>query len=297
MGRASCLRTLLIGPVALLVTLAAAPAAAAPLAAADPRLAIAEKFIPHRAVYDLSLGEANDDSGITALRGRMVFEFTGAVCEGYAVNFRFVTEIFDGEGNAQISDLRSASFEGGAAENYLFTSQTYVGEKLTDETKGNAERDDGRMTVSLKMPADKEFSVADRVYFPTEHLIEVVAAAVDGRTFLHADVYDGSETGDKVYPTATVIGRPTTDKAEPGKNSAEVALLPDEMVAQPRWPVAISYFEPVGTGEQTPIYELHFLLYENGVSRRIEMGYGDFSILGHLKKLEILDPPPCARTK
>ncbi|MCC2110509.1 MAG: cell envelope integrity EipB family protein [Hyphomicrobiales bacterium] len=269
---------------------------AAPAAEAGSHAAIAKKFIPHRAVYDLTLGEANDDSGITGLRGRMVFEFTGAVCEGYAVNFRFVTEIADSDGNVQVSDLRSASFEGGAAENYLFTSQTYVGEKLTDETKGNAERDDGRTTVSLKMPADKKFSVANRVYFPTEHLIEVIAAALDGKSFLEADVYDGSEAGDKVYPTATVIGRRNTDEADARRNAGEVELLPKDMTAQPRWPVAISYFEPSGSGEQTPIYELHFLLYENGVSRRIEMGYGDFSILGRLTNLEILDPPPCSKT-
>ena len=50
------------------------------------------RCIAHRAVYDLALDKASDRSGIIGLRGRMVYEFNGSPCEGYTVNFRFVTQ-------------------------------------------------------------------------------------------------------------------------------------------------------------------------------------------------------------
>ena len=72
--------------------------------AAGPALAAAP-LISHRAVYDLALDKASDKSGITGLQGRMVYEFNGSPCEGYTVNFRFVTRIDTGE-NSRVTDLR-----------------------------------------------------------------------------------------------------------------------------------------------------------------------------------------------
>ena len=70
-----------------------------------PALAPAPAFaaaplIAHRAVYDLALDKASDRSGIIGLQGRMVYEFNGSPCEGYTVNFRFVTRIDTGEHRA-----------------------------------------------------------------------------------------------------------------------------------------------------------------------------------------------------
>ena len=42
--------------------------------------------------------------------------------------------------------------------------------------------------------------------FPTEHMVRVITAARAGKTILDFPVYDGSETGEKVFDTLTVIG-------------------------------------------------------------------------------------------
>ena len=42
--------------------------------------------------------------------------------------------------------------------------------------------------------------------FPTEHMVRVIEAARAGKTILDFPVYDGSDTGDKVFDTLTVIG-------------------------------------------------------------------------------------------
>jgi hypothetical protein len=63
----------------------------------------------------------------------------------------------------------------------------------------------------------------------------------------------------------------------------------------PFWPVTISYFEPGAgkSGEETPVYQLSFLLYQNGVNRRLVLDYGDFALNGTLSDFVELDPVPC----
>ena len=43
-----------------------------------------------------------------------------------------------------------------------------------------------------------------------------------------------------------------------------------------------------------PTYELSFRFYENGVSSRLYIDYGDFAIRGELKELTFLDAGKCA---
>ena len=53
------------------------------------------KLAPHRAIYEMKLGDARSGSGVTDLSGRMVFEISGSACEGYTQNMRFVMETTD----------------------------------------------------------------------------------------------------------------------------------------------------------------------------------------------------------
>src|SRR5262249_45371032 len=79
----------------------------------------------HRAVYDLKLATSRSKSTVSA-RGRILYDFTGSVCEGYKLEFRQVSEIDNGEGKQTLSDLRSTTWEGGDAKDYTFKSQNYL---------------------------------------------------------------------------------------------------------------------------------------------------------------------------
>src|SRR5580704_4493808 len=83
-------------------------AAAGPAKVEDPAAGIA--LAPHRAVYDLKLGESRGKRSLEAVRGRIVYDFAGSTCEGYALQFRQVTELDTGEGKLALSDLRSTSW-------------------------------------------------------------------------------------------------------------------------------------------------------------------------------------------
>src|SRR5215831_8418403 len=44
-------------------------------------------LIPHRAIYDLSLGTTRGNSQLAGVRGRILYDFGGSACQGYSLDF------------------------------------------------------------------------------------------------------------------------------------------------------------------------------------------------------------------
>ena len=195
---------------------------------------------PHRAIYDLKLAKTNGSRGIEAVRGRILYDFSGNACDGYELQFRQVSELNSGEGKTALSDLRSTTWEDGNAKTFRFNSENLIDDKRTDKVDGHAERNAKTVAVSLSKPKDKNFTVPVSAVFPTEHMRRIIAAARDGKSILEFPVYDGSESGEKLYNTLTVIGQPIAPGAKPPDDAA--AKIP-ELAKLTRWPVTISYFE------------------------------------------------------
>ncbi|NRG19178.1 cell envelope integrity EipB family protein [Rhizobiales bacterium] len=273
--------------------LAALCALGAGLGGFSPDAGAGIDLMPHRAIYDMELGDAQDGSGVSGVSGRMVYEFTGGACEGYSVSFRFVTKLANSDGAIRLTDLQTSSFEEPSSQGYQFYTKTFIDRELAEQTKGRAEHVDGRVAISLQKPSEKKVELEHSALFPTEHLKSLLAAAERGERVLVADVFDGSETGEKVYFTSSIIGE---QREGPGKLSQDKEEAVLKLGKVPHWPVTISYFEEEATaanGEETPVYQLGFLLYKNGVSRRLMLDYGDFKIRGRLVKFEPLETVDC----
>jgi EipB-like len=250
-------------------------------------------LVPHRAIYDLSLGGTRGNSQLAGVRGRILYDFGGSACQGYSLEFRQVSELDSGEGKVSTSDLRSTTWEGADAKSFKFTSQNFVDENLVDSVDGRAEREPTKTAVALQKPQQKSLSLAAGVVFPTEHMVRVINAARAGQAVLSFPVYDGSETGDKVFDTLTVIGH----EIKPGERDHDDAAAAEPKLASvARWPVTVSYFESGkkdDATEQTPAYAISFELYANGISRALALDYNNFVINGKLASLEIKDATPC----
>jgi hypothetical protein len=266
-------------------------AAVATTGLCPPVLAAADNLAAHRAVYDLKLVQARGKGSIQAVRGRILYDFSGSACEGYALDFRQVSELDTGEGRTALSDLRSTTWEDGTAKSFRFKSQNFLNQELVDNVDGRAERRSGGVAVNLTKPQEKTSTLDAAIVFPSEHMRRILAAARDGKTILELPVYDGSETGEKVYNTLTVIGQPIApDQRKPTDAAANNAML----AGLKRWPVTISYFDRTGkSGEQTPAYSISFETYENGIARSLTLDYNDFVISGEMSSLEIKDAAPC----
>ena len=240
----------------------------------------------HHAVYKLSLLSGKGTSAPASASGVIDFDFAGSSCDGYTSNLRQLVELQPAEGDSKLNDVRNNTYEDAAATQFTFKTTSSTDGDAASDVAGRAERGpDGTIAVSLKAPAGRASFPAEAL-FPIQHMRRIIAAAGHGDKILSADVYDGSDTGLKLYHTLTVIGAPAT-KA-PDDAAAKVDGLKDVR----RWPVVISYFS--GDKDQ-PDYVLSSDLYENGISRALKLDYGDFVLSGVLDQLTVGAPAACKK--
>ena len=247
----------------------------------------------HRAGYEISLGGIDVDRPMNAdapvaASGLIAYEFRGSVCDGYASNFRQLTELQRSEGVAVASDINSVSFEDGDAKSLRFEISTQSGGAAQPPISGSAARDaSGTIDVDLVKPDKEKVGIGRDILFPTQHVARIISIAKQGGRVLEARVFDGSDTGKKVYSTLAIIGLER-------KGGSEDSSVAARLAAVRRWPVTISYFNEANK-DSAPDYTMGFDLYENGVSGTLKLDYGAFSLTAKLKKLDWLPESGCAK--
>jgi len=268
--------------------------AVAVVACGPAKAAAGGAFLPHQALYDLSLVKSRGSNPVNSARGRILYNFSGSACEGYTSEFRQVSELEIGEGKMMLSDLRSSSWEDAEGKSYRFKIDARTNDNDSNEVDGIAERTGDHITVKLKQPEAKTFTLDGSTVFPTEQIQRIIAAAKEGKSVLELTVYDGSDDGEKVYNTLSVIGQPIPGDKQVA--SPDPSTTDEHMKSLTRWPVTVSYYDRGAQkkdGEQTPVYSMSFELYENGVSRALVLDYNDFVISGALGKFDVKDAKPC----
>ena len=113
------------------------------------------------------------------------------------------------------------------------------------------------------------------------------------RAILDFPVYDGSDTGDKVFNTLTVIGHKIAPDERNHDDAAADRTKACFSAALAGHDQLFRKGKSANSGEQTPAYSIGFELYENGISRALTLDYNDFVVDGKLTSLEIKDQKPC----
>ncbi len=256
-------------------------ASSAALAAAAPILPLAA----HRAAYDISLANSSGPAPSSAqtpisATGLIAYEFRGSACEGYTSNFRQMTEMERSEGDPISMQVNANSFEDGAGKSMRFQIDTRA-RRTRPRSPGTATRgDDDDMRVVLTKPKAQTLDFGHEVLFPTQHIERLIEFAKKGGGPMQARVYDGSDTGSKIFATMSVVGKEATKPDEDTETASALSGVR-------RWPVVIAYFNEAAT-DAPPEYTLSFDLYENGVSGSLKLDYGAFALRARLRKLEIL---------
>lgn len=244
---------------------------------------------PHRAAYDLSLMKSSGGSAPVAASGRIVYDFTGNACEGYTVAFRQFTELTPSEGETRSSDMRSTTFESADHKMFRFRVEHLDGGRVTNTVDGMATRSgDGALSLSLRQPAPVKADLDHDAVFPTDMMVQALKAAQSGQAILPLKVFDGSDGGEKVYHTMSIIGKPAT--APLSDATKDIPAMKDMR----RWLTRVSYFD-VEKIDAPPVYMMTFQMWENGVSSDLIIDYGDFQLRGVMTTLELLPVKPCAK--
>ena len=122
----------------------------------------------HLAVYDLTLANAEDRSGITSAAGRMVVDVKGGPCEGWTLDFRLVVQYGLNAGGSRLLDSRSSSWEAGNGNELRYTRQQYVNNKLQSRTLLTALRGAAGKpgSVSMRKPKAIDGETSPRCVVP-----------------------------------------------------------------------------------------------------------------------------------
>jgi hypothetical protein len=191
------------------------------------------------------------------------------------------------EGDPLSMQVNAMSFEEADGKSMRFQIDSQ-GLQETQPVAGTATRGvDDDLRVQLTKPQAKSLDFGRDVLFPTQHIERLIDAAKHGGGAIQARVYDGSDTGAKIFATLSVIGK---EQTKPGEDAETATALGGIR----RWPVVISYFDEAAT-DSAPEYTLSFDLYENGVSGSLKLDYGSFALHAHLRKLELLPASACAK--
>ncbi len=271
----------------ILALLALGVALALPQAAPDaaPRHGVGEqaaaagtaRMAAHRAAYRLDLGEARG-SGITSVRGAMVFDITDA-CEGWATRQRMTMTVVDRDGNEieTISDYATYEAKDGTRLRFSLTQSTQGA--VSQRISGEAElKPDGSGRARFAEPAGREEELPPGTILPMRHTVLSLEAARAGQRLLAAPLFDGT-TDDGAQDTTTIILGGWTAPVEPPR----FAMLAGMSSARMR----IAFFERGAAtgGASSPEYEVGLRYYENGVADELAMDFGEFSVTGRMLEL------------
>jgi hypothetical protein len=260
-------------------------------AATAATTADAATIVPHRAVYDLHLSRANDGADLSGVDGRMAFEVIGSSCEGWTVSFRMVNRLRPTDGAAKLIDTQSTSYESGDGLDLRYSQKELIDNRLDQESRVRISRVEaqGEGKGKIELPAPKDFAIPADALFPMRHQLKLMDAALAGESRDTSLIYDGSD-GEKTFRAISFIGK----RKEAGSNARDKANAEARVLAGLQsWPMTISYYDVAGGDQDTPVYQIAFDIYENGVATGLVLDYGEFALDGELAKLEMLDTEAC----
>lgn len=260
-----------------LLSLAILVALASPVRAVDA--SAASRFVPHRAIYELSLKRASANSDVVQVAGKMAFEWKDT-CDGWSVQQRYLMILYGVEGAERSVDSQLSTWEAKDGSSYrFFVKKDYGGE--AEQIEGRAiKAADGSVSASFTRPEASEMPLKAGTLFPTEHTFALLDAIGAGKKFFAAPIFDGGEF-EAQSEVSAVVGRRTEPKGEK-----------DALIAGPYWPVRLAFFGPDSKVAE-PDYELGLDLHDNGIARALALHFKEFAVDIRLTHLEALERPQC----
>jgi hypothetical protein len=250
---------------------------------ADP--ASAQHFVPHRAIYEMSLHGSGRDSSIMSVDGEMALDW-GETCEGWTLEHRLTFEIgVGGEQRIRLS-THVATWEARDGLSYRFNVRNLERDGNEERIEGSARLDGKGMggTARYTSPEAKTVTLPPGTVFPTAHSDEVLARAAEATVSFKRIVFDGLST-EGLFEASAVIGAPYP-KGEP-RREAEKPLA-----GLRSWPTHIAFYR-YGSADAAPDNEVSFRMYADGVADDMIIDFGQFKVLAVLKALELTPRPSC----
>ncbi len=249
------------------------------------RTAEAAGFLPHRAVYDLSLAKSHNNGAMVRAEGKLEFEWADA-CTGWTVSQRTRVRMATSEGRSFEFGWSLNALESRDGRRYRFFIRRINADGSDEELRGEARfpAPGARGLAVFDAPESRRVTLAKGTLFPTAHSLALIEAAVKGELPLWRTVFDGSGDDGRFGVNAALSEALASDAPK----GFESPLLQD----QESWRLRLAYFGMDETVSE-PEHEQALRLYANGIIDEMLLDYGDFVLRAELGVLEALPPPDC----
>ena len=246
----------------------------------------AAKFLPHRAIYALTLAKEQADFGaVVDARGKLQFEWED-VCDGWSVRQRTQIIVTHKDDSEVAFGWSLNSWESKDGLSYRFFIRRLLADGDSRETRGSAtlDGDGGAGEATFTAPEERQVELPRGTIFPTQHSLEVIKAVESGEVPLWRVVFDGS--GDEgLYGINVALARSLPPDLKASIDTPLVRGLPS-------WRVGVAYFGMESDAAE-PEFEQEMRLFANGVVDNLLLDYGDFTLDAALADLEELPAPDC----
>lgn len=241
----------------------------------------------HRAFYTLAIGKVKGSATIVGVSGAMTSEWERG-CEGWTGTQKLSVTMQRQEGPPTESEVSASVFESHDGTRLRFTSRTMIDDEVIEQVRGRAIRPafDVPGQAVYAEPPGKTINLPARTLFPYQHTLAIIDAALTSRGRDYSPFFDGSQPDESpLLVNSLILGKARSATEGPG---AGLGPLTDHIW----WPVRLAFFAAEGTGG-SPEIEMTQYLQDNGVVRRFDFDYGDFTIIAMLARIEAIVPPDC----
>lgn len=245
------------------------------------------KIAPHKALYKIEMVEKRSGAQVLNISGEMYFEWK-PVCGAWTTDHRF-SLLYE---YAETPPMRITSdfttYERFSGDSFDFNSRRRRDGEVYEELRGHAaikKNDAG--SADFNLPAGLRFDLPAGTLFPMAHTVSVVRAAEQGKKFLNATIFDGSDAEGPSEVNA-FIGKKVDAMA---RITPSGAIAPS-LINTPAWNVRLAFF-PLKSTEADSDYEMDVVMHENGVISDMYVEYKDFSVTQRLVALERLTGETC----
>ncbi len=286
-----------------------------PQAAHEARAA---HIVPYEVRYEVSLKSAQDRAGIVLADGVLASRLAGSACEGWSTNSMMkVRFVFRREGTRE-TESRVVSWESADGNQFISRIERFLNGTPVERISVVAERKAAGLPFRLRMSMPEKHSalLEPQTLFPTAAMKRLLRAAMNGEKNLSLLFYEGDEDA-AAQQVVAIIGKRRAPLAQAGAKGDEGARRKNgkaESPATPQilrelafWPVSLAYYGPVKRKDGSkptdkereaaraglPEYEVHFRLYENGITGDALLVYPDYVLSARVVSASLLPMTPC----
>ena len=241
-------------------------------------------LVPHNAIYELNLANTKQGSNIYSIRGTMQTEWLEE-CNSWVFNQHTILDIGSTLGENSRSEYVFSTLENKESTNYKFLARSFSEGVLEEKIQGFATKNTNGSKVIFDSPVGKGYELPNNTLFPIAHYKAIMDMIKNKQSFKNFTVFSGDRV-DSLENVSVVIFPISKNKQLIQKKSN---VFKDKSFIS----IRLAYFDYFSK-EEYPSLEISADLASNGIASNIRIDYPEFSIIGDLKDVSLIERKRCA---